>query len=91
MSCAPAPTRSPRRRWPDYAASALPARGPAPSEPVRAQRRASATGVIVVCGQKIALGRTHAGQTLTAAVSETTLAIELDDAETRAVRPTTSA
>jgi hypothetical protein len=61
-----------------------------PSEPVRVQRRASATGVIVVCGQKIALGRTHAGQTLTVAVSDTTLAIELDDAETRVVRRTTT-
>jgi hypothetical protein len=49
------------------------------------------TGVIVVCGQKIALGRTHAGQTLTVAVSDTTLAIELDDAETRVVcRATTT-
>jgi hypothetical protein len=61
-----------------------------PSEPVRVQRRASATGVIVVCGQKIALGRTHAGQTLTIAVSDTTLAIELDDHETRVVRRTTT-
>jgi len=34
--------------------------------------------MIVVCGQKIALGRTHAGQTLTTAVLDTTLAIELD-------------
>jgi hypothetical protein len=33
-----------------------------PCEPIRVQRRASATGVIVVCGQKIALGRTHAGR-----------------------------
>ena len=54
------------------------------------QRRASATGVIVVCGQKIALGRTHAGQTVAVAVSDTTLAIELDDAETRVVRRTTT-
>ena len=61
-----------------------------PSEPIRVQRRASATGVIEVCGQKIALGRTHAGQTLTVAVSDTTLAVELDDAETRAVRRTTT-
>src|SRR5262249_50812162 len=67
--------------------------GPPPrplSEPVRVQRRASATGVIVVCGQKIALGRTHTGQTLTVAVSGTTLAIELDDAETRVIRRTTT-
>ena len=45
-----------------------------PSEPVRVPRRASATGVIVVCGQKIALGRAHAGQTVSIAVSDTTQA-----------------
>jgi transposase InsO family protein len=61
-----------------------------PSEPIRVQRRASATGVIVVCRQKIALGRTHAGQTVPVAVSDTTLAIELDDNETRVVRRTTT-
>ena len=33
------------------------------------------------------LGRVHAGQTLTVAVSDTTLAIELDDAETRGEQP----
>jgi hypothetical protein len=37
------------------------------------------TGVIVVCEQKIALGRANAGQTLAIAVSGTTLAIELGD------------
>jgi hypothetical protein len=61
-----------------------------PTESARVQRRVSATGVIMVCGQKIALGRTHAGQTVTVAVSGTTLAIELDDAETRVVRRTTA-
>ena len=45
-----------------------------PSEPVRVPRRASATGVIVVCGQKIALGRAHAAQTVSIAVSDTTQA-----------------
>ena len=54
------------------------------------QRRASATGVIVVCGQKIALGRIHAGHTVPVAVSDTTLAIELDDNEIRVVRRTTT-
>lgn len=54
------------------------------------QRRVSAAGVIVVCGQKVAPGRAHAGQTLSIAVSGTTLAIELDDAETRVVRRTTT-
>jgi hypothetical protein len=35
------------------------------------QRRTSSTGVIVVCVQ-ITVGRSHAGQTLTVAVSDTT-------------------
>jgi transposase InsO family protein len=67
--------------------------GPPPrpvTEPIRVQRRASATGVILVCGQKVALGRTHQHQTVTVHVSETTLAIELDDGETRVVRRTTT-
>ena len=64
---------------------------PRPSlEPVRVQRRASNTGVITICRQKIALGRIHRHQTLTVHVSETTLAIELDDGETRVVRRTTT-
>ena len=51
---------------------------PRPSlEPVRVQRRASNSGIVMVCGQKIALGRLHRWQTVTIAVSETTLAIEL--------------
>ena len=48
--------------------------GPPPrpsTEPIRVQRRASATGVIMVAGQKIALGRTHQHQTVTVSVSET--------------------
>ena len=54
------------------------------------QRRASTTGVILVAGQKVALGRVHQHQTVTVHVSETTLAIELDDGETRIVRRTTT-
>lgn len=67
--------------------------GPPPrpsTEPVRVQRRASDTGVIVICGQKVALGRAYQGQTVTVAVSEATLAIELDDQEVRVVRRTTT-
>ena len=37
-------------------------------------------------GQKVSLGRIHAYQTVTVPVSETTLAIELDDGETRVMR-----
>ena len=43
----------------------------------------------LICGQKIALGRTHAHQTVTIHVAETTLAIEVDD-ETRIVRRATT-
>jgi hypothetical protein len=67
--------------------------GPVPrpsSEPVRVQRRASNTGVIMVAGQQVALGRSHAGRTVTVHVSETTLAIELPDAEPKTVRRTNS-
>lgn len=67
--------------------------GPPPrpsTEPIRAQRRASNTGVIMVAGQKVALGRVHKHQTVTVLVSETTLAIELDDQEVRVVRRTTT-
>jgi transposase InsO family protein len=66
--------------------------GPPPrptAEPVTVQRRVSATGVITVCRQHVALGRIHAGRMVTVHVSEHTLAIELDD-ETRAVRRTTT-
>jgi len=42
-------------------------------------------------GWKPALGRTHAGQTVTVLVSDTTLTIELGDGETRVIRRTTPA
>ena len=47
-------------------------------------------GMIMVCSQKVALGRIHRYQTVTVYVSDTTLAIELDDGETRVVRRTTT-
>ena len=63
---------------------------PRPStEPIRIQRRASNTGLIMVAGQKIALGREHQHTTVTVLVSETTLAIELPDADELIVRRTT--
>jgi transposase InsO family protein len=67
--------------------------GPPPrpsAEPIRVQRRVSTTGVIVVCRQQVALGRSHQHQTVTVWVSDTTLAVELDDGETRVVRRTTT-
>ncbi len=56
--------------------------GPPPrpsTEPVTVQRRASNTGVIMVVGQKIALGRIHARQVVTVHVAEHTIAVELGD------------
>ena len=61
-----------------------------PAEPVRVQRRASNTGVIMVVGQKIALGRTHKHQTVTVLVSETTLTVEYGDGDARVIRRTTT-
>jgi hypothetical protein len=84
------PNPIPRQQW--LALRAVRPAGPPlrPSrEPVTVQRRASNSGIVMVCGQKVALGRTHAHQTVTIHVSETTLAIEVDD-ETRIVARTTT-
>jgi hypothetical protein len=67
--------------------------GPPPrpsAEPVRVQRRASNTGVIMVVGQKIALGRIHKHQTVTVLVAETTLAVEHDDGDVQVIRRITT-
>lgn len=61
-----------------------------PVEPIRVQRRASNTGVIMVAGQKIALGRAHAHREVTVYVADTTLTIDLDDTSTRTVTRTTT-
>jgi len=59
------------------------------NEPITVQRRASNTGVIMVAGQKVALGRAHAHQTVTVHVAEATLAVEVEG-ETRVIRRTTT-
>jgi hypothetical protein len=67
--------------------------GPPPrpsAEPIRMQRRASNTGVIMVADQKVALGRLHQHRTLTVTVSDTTIAIDLGDGEIKVVRRTTT-
>ena len=67
--------------------------GPPPrpsAEPVTVQRRASNTGVIMVVGQKIALGRIHAGQIVTVHVAEDTMTIDLGGDDTRTIRRTTT-
>jgi len=64
---------------------------PRPSvDPVTVYRRASNSGVIMVVGQKIALGRTHAHQELTVHVAEHTITVELDDGGHRTFRRTTT-
>jgi transposase InsO family protein len=67
--------------------------GPPPrpsAEPVTVQRRASNTGVIMVVGQKIALGRIHAGRTVTVHVAEDTMTIDLGGEDVRTIRRTTT-
>jgi len=64
---------------------------PRPSvEPIRVQRRASNTGVVLVAGQKIALGRLHRHRTLTVTISDTTIAVDLEDGDVKVVRRTNS-
>jgi transposase InsO family protein len=66
--------------------------GPPPrprTEPIIVQRRASNTGMIMIAGQNIALGRSYAHRVLTAHVSETTIAVELDG-DTRTIARTTT-
>ena len=53
------------------------------------QRRVASNGVIMVAGQTIALGRTHAGQVVTVQATDTTLTIDLGD-DTRTIRRTTT-
>lgn len=64
---------------------------PRPSvEPVTIQRRVWDTGVIMVSGQKLALGRTHAHTTVTAHVAEHTITVDFDDGAQRTFRRTTT-
>jgi transposase InsO family protein len=67
--------------------------GPPPrpsAEPITAQRRASNTGVIMIAGQKIALGRIHARRIVTVHVAADTITIDLASDDTRIVRRTTT-
>jgi transposase InsO family protein len=67
--------------------------GPPPRptvEPVTAQRRASNSGVIMVAGQKLALGRDHAHTVVTVHVAEHTITVDLDDGGQRTFRRTTT-
>ena len=61
-----------------------------PSEPVTAQRRASNTGVIMIAGQQIALGRIHAGRVVAVQAAEHTITIDLGGDDMRTIRRTTT-
>jgi transposase InsO family protein len=68
------------------------AAGPPPrprTAPITIQRRVSATGVITICAQKIALGRSSAGHVVSVDVAEHTLTIRLDG-DTHTIRRTTT-
>jgi hypothetical protein len=65
--------------------------GPPPrpaTEPVQVQRRTDRTGVLMVTGQRVSLGREHAHQIVVVTVSETTLAIDVGDGDQRVFRRT---
>ena len=65
--------------------------GPPPRpqlEPARVQRLADRTGSVSICGQRVGLGRAYARRTLFVTVSETTLAVQLDDGDFHVVRRT---
>lgn len=65
--------------------------GPQPRprvEPVRVQRRVSAVGTVMVCRQRVSLGRPYAGRTITVHVSDSTLTVELDG-QVRVIQRTT--
>ncbi|MGL5856844.1 MAG: IS481 family transposase [Angustibacter sp.] len=59
------------------------------TEPITIERRSDNSGGIQVTGQRVALGRQFKHTTLTVHVSQTTLAIDLPDGDTKIVRRTT--
>jgi hypothetical protein len=64
---------------------------PRPSvEPVTVQRRPSATGVILVAGQKLSLGRSHAHTIVTVHVAEHTITVDFPDGAQRTFTRTTT-
>ena len=66
--------------------------GPPPTpatSPVTVQRRASNSGIIMVVGQKIALGRIHAREMVSIRVSPQTITIEIGADDIRTIRRTT--
>jgi hypothetical protein len=63
---------------------------PAPAtSPVTVQRRASNSGIIMVAGQKIALGRIYSRKVVSVRVSPDTITIEIGADDIRTIRRTT--
>jgi hypothetical protein len=60
------------------------------TSPVTVQRRASNSGVIMVVGQKIALGRIHARKMVSVRVTAGTITIETGADDIRTIPRTTS-
>ena len=64
---------------------------PRPSpEPITVQRKADKSGTLMVVKQRVSIGRVFAHATVTIHISETTLAIELPDGDTKVFRRTTT-
>ena len=90
LATRPHPIHSAPPRRPGSAAPDPAGHHPRPSRaPVRIQRRVASNGVIMVTGQRIPLGRTHAGQVVTIHASDATLTIDLGDGTTTIRRTTT--
>jgi hypothetical protein len=85
----PNPLTAEQVRWLRGARPAGPP--PRPSvEPITVQRRASNSGVIMVAGQKLALGRAHAHTEVTVHVAEHTMTVDHADGARRTFRRTTT-
>lgn len=54
---------------------------PPPFEPLRAVRRVPADGIAMVAGQRLRVGRTYAGQTVTVLIEDTIFRVMLGEVE----------
>jgi hypothetical protein len=59
-----------------------------PTDPVRIQRRASATGTVIVAGQRVCLGRRNSHQTVTIDATDTELVVHFEAGSVRVIART---
>jgi transposase InsO family protein len=59
-----------------------------PTGPVRVQRRASATGTVIVAGRRVCLGRRQAHQTVSIDATDTELVVHLEDGSVQVIART---